>query len=181
MEFMKSDLEGVVLVKPDVHADERGFFLESYSFPRYAGAGINPVFVQDNHSRSVSKGVLRGLHFQVPPCEQNKLVRVTRGAIYDVVVDLRKSSPTFGKWRSFELSAANFNQLYIPAGFAHGFCTLEGNTEVQYKVDSPYSPGHDRGILWNDPDLAIAWPMTEPILSVKDRGLPLLRDFVSPF
>ena len=181
MEFIRTDLEGIILLKPDVHADERGFLLESYSQVRFADGGIDVTFVQDNHSRSAKKGVLRGLHFQVPPVAQSKLIRVTRGAIYDVVVDLRKSSPTYGKWRSFDLSAENFQQLFVPAGFAHGFCTLEENTEVQYKVDSPYSPAHDCGIRWNDPDLAIVWPIKEPILSAKDHDLPYFKDFTSPF
>lgn len=181
MEFIPSDLDGVVLVKPDVHKDPRGFFLESYSQDRFADHGISAVFVQDNHSRSVQKGVLRGLHFQVPPFSQNKLIRVTRGAVWDVVVDLRTSSPTFGKWRSFDLSAGNFHQLYVPAGFAHGFCTLEENTEVQYKVDRRYSPAHDAGIRWNDPALAIAWPVRKPLLSAKDAALPCCKDFPSPF
>ena len=181
MEFISSDLDGVVCVKPDVHADPRGFFLESYVQGRFADNGISAAFVQDNHSRSVPAGVLRGLHFQVPPFSQNKLIRVTRGAIYDVVVDLRKSSPTFGKWRAFDLSADNFHQLYVPIGFAHGFCTLEENTEVQYKVDTLYSPVHDGGIRWNDPDIAIAWPVRKPVLSAKDAALPCLKDFPSPF
>ena len=181
MEFIRNDLEGIVLIKPDVHADQRGFLLESYSRDRYTKCGIAASFIQDNHSLSVKKGVVRGLHFQVPPATQNKLVRVTRGAICDIVVDLRKSSKTFGKWLSFDLSADNFRQLYVPAGFAHGFCTLEDNTEVQYKVDNPYSPAHDSGIRWNDPDIAIVWPVDDPVLSVKDGNLPYLRNFASPF
>lgn len=181
MEFIRTDFEGIVLVKPDVHADERGFLLESFTRDRYLKGGITADFMQDNHSRSVKKGVVRGLHFQVPPLAQNKLIRVTRGAIFDVVVDMRTSSLTFGKWLSFELSAGNFRQLFVPAGFAHGFCTLEENTEAQYKVDNPYSPVHERGIRWNDPDLAIVWPCKEPVLSVKDGDLPYFKDFVSPF
>ncbi|MGA2507208.1 MAG: dTDP-4-dehydrorhamnose 3,5-epimerase [Chitinispirillaceae bacterium] len=181
MEFIRTDLEGIVLIKPDVHVDQRGFLLESYSRDRYVKGGIAASFMQDNHSFSVKKSVIRGLHFQVPPAAQNKLVRVTSGAICDVVVDLRKSSSTFGKWLSFDLSARNFRQLYVPAGFAHGFCTLEDNTEVQYKVDCPYSPTHDSGIRWNDPDIAIVWPIKEPIISDKDGNLPYLKNFASPF
>jgi dTDP-4-dehydrorhamnose 3,5-epimerase len=181
MEFVKTDLPGVILVKPDVHADERGFLLESYSLKRFADAGVHAAFVQDNHSCSVKKGVLRGLHFQSPPFAQNKLIRATRGSIWDVVVDLRRQSPAFGRWRGFELSAVNFHILFVPAGFAHGFCTLEENSEVQYKVDNPYSPAHERGIKWNDPDLAIAWPLKETVLSAKDSVLPHFKDFVSPF
>jgi dTDP-4-dehydrorhamnose 3,5-epimerase len=181
MEFIRTDLDGVILVKPDVHADERGFLLESYSQKRFIDNGIGVIFVQDNHSCSVRKGVLRGLHFQIPPFAQNKLVRVTRGSVLDVVVDLRTKSPTFGKWRSFELSSGNFNQLFVPAGFAHGFCTLEDNTEVQYKLDKPYSPAHERGIRWNDPDLAIVWPFKEPALSTKDGSLPYFKDLAPPF
>jgi dTDP-4-dehydrorhamnose 3,5-epimerase len=181
MEFIRSDLDGVCLIKPDVHGDHRGFFLESYTRPKFAEAGITTLFLQDNHSRSDQAGVLRGLHFQRPPYAQSKLIRVTRGAIYDVAVDLRKSSPTFGKWRAFELSAENFLHLFVPAGFAHGFCTLVENTEVQYKVDSLYAPAHDSGIRWNDPDLAIDWPVKDPILSKKDVELPFLRSIESPF
>ncbi|MBN2188312.1 MAG: dTDP-4-dehydrorhamnose 3,5-epimerase [Chitinispirillaceae bacterium] len=181
MEFIRTDLEGVILVKPDVHADERGFLLESYSQKRFADGGIRAVFVQDNHSCSVKKGVLRGLHFQSPPFAQNKLIRATRGSLWDVVVDLRKTSPAFGKWHGFELSAGNFHMLFVPAGCAHGFCTLEENTEVQYKVDNTYSPSHERGIRWNDPDLAIAWPVKEPLLSARDRDLPFIKNFISPF
>lgn len=181
MEFIRTDLDGIILIKPDVHADHRGFLLESYSRDRYVKGGIKAAFIQDNHSLSVKKGVIRGLHFQIPPYAQNKLIRVTRGAISDMVVDMRKSSPTFGQWRSFELSADNFYQLYVSAGFAHGFCTLEENTEVQYKVDTLYSPAHDRGIRWDDPDLAIVWPTKEPVISARDQSLPYYKDFVSPF
>jgi dTDP-4-dehydrorhamnose 3,5-epimerase len=181
MEFIRADLEGIILIKPDVHADDRGFLLESYSQVRFADSGIPVTFVQDNHSCSVKKGVLRGLHFQVPPAAQSKLIRVTRGAICDIVVDIRKSSPTFGKWQRFDLSVDNFRQLFVPAGFAHGICTLEDTTEVLYKMDHPYSPAHERGIRWNDPDLAIVWPFKEPVLSAKDHGLPYFKGFASPF
>lgn len=181
MEFLQTDFEGVFLIKPKVFNDTRGFFLESYSRKKFEDAGISCTFVQDNHSRSTQKGVVRGLHFQTPPAAQSKLVRVTRGAVWDVIVDLRKESPTFGQWRGFELSEKNFHVLFVPAGFAHGFCTLEADTEMQYKVDSLYSPTHDAGIIWNDPDLSITWPVQEPILSDKDAKLPLLKSINSPF
>jgi len=175
MEFIKTNINGLILIKPKVHADSRGFFLESYSATRFSEAGIDCVFVQDNHSRSVNKGVLRGLHFQTPPFEQSKLVRVIKGAIFDVAVDLRDGSDTFGQWLGFELSADNFNMLFIPRGFAHGFYTLAENTEVVYKTDNPYSPAHDTGIIWNDPDIGIDWPIIgKPVLSEKDKGLGAL-------
>jgi len=174
MEFIKTDIDGLILIKPKVHNDSRGFFLESYSAPLFAAAGIGCVFVQDNHSKSVVRGVLRGLHFQRPPFEQSKLVRAVKGSVFDVAVDLRRGSPTFGRWRGFELSERNFNMLFIPKGFAHGFCTLEENTEIMYKVDNPYSPAHDAGIIWNDPDIGVDWPVSEPVLSEKDKALPRL-------
>ncbi|MBN1129199.1 MAG: dTDP-4-dehydrorhamnose 3,5-epimerase [Chitinispirillaceae bacterium] len=181
MEFNRTTLDGVLLIVPDVHADHRGFFLESYTRDTFAARGIVAAFVQDNHSRSVQKGVLRGLHFQLPPFSQSKLIRATAGAIFDVVVDLRKGSPTFGRWEGFELSAANFLMLFVPAGCAHGFCTLSENSEVQYKVDVPYAPSHDSGIRWNDPDIGIRWPVETPVLSKKDGELGLFREFRSPF
>jgi dTDP-4-dehydrorhamnose 3,5-epimerase len=181
MEFIRTALPDVILIKPDVHADNRGFFLESYTHAKFAESGINTVFVQDNHSLSAEKGVLRGLHFQTPPYAQSKLIRVTRGAIYDVVVDVRKASSTYGKWLGFDLTVENFQMLFVPAGFAHGFCTLVENTEVQYKVDYLYSPKNDSGIRWNDPDIAVTWPVANPILSKKDGELQFFRDFKSPF
>ncbi|MCU0608994.1 MAG: dTDP-4-dehydrorhamnose 3,5-epimerase [Chitinispirillaceae bacterium] len=181
MEFVRTDLADVILVKPDVHADHRGFFLESYSKKLFSDNGIADEFVQDNHSCSLQRPVLRGLHFQRPPFTQSKLIRVIRGSIWDVVIDLRKSSPTFMKWNAFELSGKNFHLLYVPMGFAHGFCTLEEDTEVEYKVNKVYAPAHDGGIRWNDPDLAVTWPITKPILSQKDEALPFLRDMVNPF
>ena len=176
MKFITTDIDGLVTIQPDVHGDDRGFFLESYSQEAFEKAGITCRFVQDNHSCSKAAGVLRGLHFQKPPFTQAKLIRVTRGSIFDVAVDLRATSPTFGQWRGFELIAENFTMLFIPAGFAHGFCTLEPDTHVEYKVDAPYSPQHDSGIIWNDPRLAVSWPITRPILSTKDAHLPPLRD-----
>lgn len=169
-------LDGVLEIRPVRHSDERGFFSEVWSRPRWLEAGIDADFVQDNHSLSKQRGVLRGLHYQAPPMAQAKLVRVVRGAVFDVAVDIRKGSPTFGRWVSTILSAERWNQLFIPPGFAHGFLTLEADCEVEYKVSAPYSAVHDRAIRFDDPDIAIDWPIAaeEAILSDKDRGAPLL-------
>ena len=169
-------IAGPRVLAPPRHGDERGFFSETWSRAAFASAGIDCDFVQDNHSLSRSKGTVRGLHFQTPPFAQAKLVRVIRGAILDVAVDIRDRSPTFGRHVAVELSAANWRQLFVPQGFAHGFCTLEPDTEVLYKVSAPYAPDHDRGILWNDPALAIAWPVSPAaaVVSGKDRAQPLL-------
>lgn len=169
-------LEGLYFIEPDVFGDNRGFFMESYSSSKFAEIGMNNTFVQDNHSLSKEAGVLRGLHYQLTPKAQTKLVRVASGAIYDVAVDIRKDSPTFGQWVGFILSESNKRQLLIPQGFAHGFCTIVPNTQVLYKVDEYYSPEHDRGILWSDPGLGIDWPTSKPILSDKDQKHPLLQD-----
>jgi dTDP-4-dehydrorhamnose 3,5-epimerase len=176
VKITETSLPGVLLIEPKVFGDHRGFFMESYNKKLFAEYGLDFDFIQDNHSLSQQAGTIRGLHYQLNPKAQTKLVRVTRGAIYDVVVDIRKGSPTFGKWQGFILSADNKRQLLVPKGFAHGFCTLVENTEVQYKVDEYYSPEHDRGILWNDPALGIDWPTTNPILSDKDTKHPLLAD-----
>ncbi|MFC5401770.1 dTDP-4-dehydrorhamnose 3,5-epimerase [Cohnella soli] len=181
MKVIESRLQGVKLIEPAVHEDERGFFLESYHVDRYAANGIPQYFVQDNHSFSKEVGVLRGLHYQLEPRAQSKLVRVTAGAIWDVVVDIRQGSPTYGQWESFELSAANKRQLLVPQGFAHGFCTIATNTEVQYKVDCVYSKMHDRGIAWDDAKLAIQWPVLFPILSNKDANHPTLEEAENNF
>lgn len=181
MEFQKTTLKDVYLIKPQVFQDERGFFMETYSEKAFKEAGIMADFVQDNHAMSVTKGVLRGLHFQLGENVQAKLVRVTKGAVYDVIVDLRKDSETFGKWEGFELTADNFYMLYVPRGFAHGYCTLEDYTEFQYKCDNFYAPGSEGGIIWNDPDLNIHWPIENPILSDKDKKLPFFKDLKSPF
>ena len=181
MEFQETSLKGAYLIKPQVFQDERGFFLENYSKKIFTEAGIEADFVQDNHSLSVTKGTLRGLHFQNPDHAQAKLVRVTKGAAYDVIVDLRKDSPTFGKWEGFELRDDNFYMLFVPRGFAHGFCTLADYTEFQYKCDNFYNPESESGILWNDPDLKIYWPIKNPILSQKDKQLPFFKDIKSPF
>ncbi|MFD0716745.1 dTDP-4-dehydrorhamnose 3,5-epimerase [Paenibacillus sp. GCM10027626] len=176
MQVLQTKLPGVKLIEPAVFGDHRGFFMESYNDETFKTHGICHAFVQDNHSLSVEAGVLRGLHYQLPPKAQTKLVRCTNGAIYDVVVDIRKGSPTFGQWQGFILSEANKRQLLVPQGFAHGFCTLVSNCEVQYKVDALYSPDHDRGIAWNDPALGIDWPTSTPVLSEKDTKHPLLAD-----
>jgi dTDP-4-dehydrorhamnose 3,5-epimerase len=181
MEFKKTTLESAYLIKPDVFSDERGFFLESYSKKKFEENRINADFIQDNHSISVKPGVLRGLHFQNPPYAQSKLVRVTKGKVYDVILDLRKDSSTFGKWEGFELSAENFSMLFVPKGFAHGFQTLEPNTEFLYKCDELYHPESEGGIIWNDPDLNITWPIKDPILSEKDQKHPAFKNFNSPF
>jgi dTDP-4-dehydrorhamnose reductase/dTDP-4-dehydrorhamnose 3,5-epimerase len=165
----------VILIEPRVFPDPRGFFLESYKKSEFVSAGIGDDFVQDNHSRS-TRGVLRGLHYQIPPFAQGKLVRCICGAIWDVVVDVRRSSPTFGKWFSLELSAENRKILYVPPGFAHGFLTLSEAAEIAYKVTAEYSAVHDRGILWNDPDIGIEWPFPDVILSEKDARNPNLSD-----
>jgi dTDP-4-dehydrorhamnose 3,5-epimerase len=176
MKVTTTKLHGLKLIDPAVFGDHRGFFMESYSSRLYADKGIDCVFIQDNHSLSAEAGVLRGLHYQLNPKAQSKLVRVTAGAIYDVVVDIRQGSPTFGQWEGFILSASNKRQLFIPQGFAHGFCTLVPQTELLYKVDEFYSPEHDRGIAWNDPALAIDWPLLQPVLSDKDAKQPVLVD-----
>lgn len=169
------------IIVPKRYLDERGWFSETFHEQRLAAIGINCRFVQDNQSRSVRKGTLRGLHFQRPPAAQAKLVTVLRGKILDVVVDVRADSPTFGKHVSIELSAESGHQGYIPVGFAHGFFTLEDDVLVMYKVSDYYSPAHDGGIRWNDPDIAFPWPTRDIIISDKDGQLPLLRDFASPF
>lgn len=181
MKFLQAEkdgviVEGVVVVEPDVHRDSRGFFLESYHTSRYAGGGISAIFVQDNHSRSMA-GTLRGLHAQRRK-PQGKLVRVTEGEVFDVAVDVRRGSPTFGKWFGVQLSAANFRQLYVPPGFLHGFCVLSEAAQVQYKVTAFYDREDEYGVQWNDPDLAIDWPLSEPVLSQKDAALPRLSEIL---
>jgi dTDP-4-dehydrorhamnose 3,5-epimerase len=173
----------VKLLTPRIFRDERGFFSETWNRSALTAAGVAADFVQDNHSLSRQKGVVRGLHFQVDPHPQGKLVRVVRGAILDVAVDIRRSSPTFGQHVCAVLSAENWSQLWVPVGFAHGFCTLEPDTEVLYKVTGAYAPECDRGIAYDDPDLAIAWPLApgEAVLSDKDSRLPRLRDVPAYF
>ncbi|KPV45226.1 dTDP-4-dehydrorhamnose 3,5-epimerase [Alicyclobacillus ferrooxydans] len=176
MKIVETQLHEVVILEPTVHGDERGFFVESYNRKTMQQSGINYDFVQDNHSLSVTAGTVRGLHYQEEPMAQTKLVRVIAGAIYDVAVDIRKDSPTFGQWVGVILTAENHRQLLIPRGFAHGFCTLVPNTQVMYKVDQYYSKEHDKGIAWDDPDLHIDWPFREVVLSEKDKTHPILKD-----
>ncbi|MFP5257643.1 MAG: dTDP-4-dehydrorhamnose 3,5-epimerase [Acidobacteriota bacterium] len=181
MEVSQTGIPGLVVVRPKVFGDHRGFFLETYSRQAYAEAGLDYDFVQDNHARSGPRGVLRGLHFQLPPATQAKLVWVTRGAVYDVVVDLRVGSPTYKKWFGIELSETNFQRLMVPRGFAHGYVTLTEDAEFMYKVDAPYAPAMDAGIAWNDPDIGVVWPVTDPVLSAKDAAQPRLAEVGSPF
>jgi len=179
MKVSNTSLDGVLLVEPKVFGDSRGFLFESYSKLKYERIGIGVSFVQDNHSFS-QKGVLRGLHYQLNR-EQDKLVRVTRGEVFDVAVDIRKDSPSFGKWFGTRLSADNHLQMFIPAGFAHGFCVLSETAEFLYKCSDYYSPEHEKGILWSDPLIGIDWPVANPSLSEKDRCYPLLSDINPDF
>lgn len=176
MKFVPAGLEGVVVIEPEVHRDSRGFFLESYHARKYREGGIDAVFVQDNHSRSI-RGTVRGLHAQ-RRYPQGKLVRAIQGEIFDVAVDIRPGSATWGKWTSVVLSAENFRLVYIPPGFAHGFCVLSEEAQVEYKCTDFYVPGDEITIAWNDPDIGIAWPVEDPILSSKDRDAPPLREVV---
>jgi dTDP-4-dehydrorhamnose 3,5-epimerase len=174
VKVIPTELPGVLVIEPKVHRDPRGFFAETYHAARYAAAGIDATFVQDNHSRSV-RDTLRGLHAQLER-PQAKLLRVLHGAIYDVVVDVRRGSPTFKHWISVELSAENFRQIYVPIGFAHGFCVLSDVAEVEYKCSDVYQAGDELGLAWDDTEVGVAWPVAEPILSEKDRhGQPLAR------
>ena len=173
MRFTPLALPDVILVEPDVHRDARGFFLETYHVERYRSGGIPGPFVQDNHSRSV-RGTLRGLHAQRRR-PQGKLVRAVDGEMFDVAVDIRRASPTFGRWVGVRLSGENFRQLYVPAGFAHGFCVLSEVVNVEYKCTDFYDPGDEIGLVWNDPEVGIEWPVSDPIISEKDRRLPPLK------
>lgn len=176
MNFIRLELPDVVLIEPKVFGDDRGFFYESFNRKVFAqGTGVDPDFVQDNHSRS-SRGVLRGLHYQIQQT-QGKLVRVVQGRVFDVAVDLRRSSPTFGKWIGVELSGENKHMLWVPPGFAHGFVTLSDTAEFVYKTTDYYAPAHERSILWNDPQVGIHWPIDfAPVLAKKDAAGSLLRD-----
>jgi dTDP-4-dehydrorhamnose 3,5-epimerase len=176
LEVRPLGLDGVLEILPRTFGDTRGFFSETYNRDSFRAAGIDAEFVQDNHSVSATKGVLRGLHYQLPPAAQDKLVRVVRGAIFDVVVDIRRSSPSFGKWIGLEISAGAWNQIFVPRGYAHGFVTLEPDTEVIYKVSDLYSPERERAIRYDDPALGIAWPVSAPQLSDKDRAAPRLGE-----
>ncbi len=173
--FQRLAIPELILVEPRIFEDERGFFIETYKYSDFLLNGIRELFVQDNYSRSV-KGVLRGLHYQKNPNAQGKLVRCIAGRIFDVAVDIRKGSPTFTRWMGTELSEENNRILYVPAGFAHGFLALSDIADVVYKCTMEYSADDDRGIIWNDPDVRIIWPIHDPLLSDKDRSHPLLRD-----
>jgi len=173
--FKKTQIPDVLLIAPKVFNDDRGFFLESYKLSEFAANGIDVKFIQDNHSKS-TRGVLRGLHYQKIPKAQSKLIKCISGEIFDVAVDIRKNSPTFGKWVGEILSAENKKMLYIPAGFAHGFLVLSETAELFYKATDEYSPENDRGIIWNDPEISIQWNINKPIVSEKDQKQPLLKD-----
>jgi dTDP-4-dehydrorhamnose 3,5-epimerase len=170
----ETTLPGVFIIEPKVLGDDRGFFMETYRTDAFRAAGIDAVFVQDNHSRS-ARGVLRGLHYQEPNA-QGKLVRCTHGALYDVAVDIRRGSPYFGRWFGTELTESNKTMLWVPPGFAHGFCSLEDGSDLVYKCTTLYDPPADRAILWNDPDIGIKWPIASPLLSTKDAAAPRLCD-----
>ncbi len=177
MQIEDTALADVKIITPRKFGDERGFFSEVWNARTFENAGLNIEFVQDNHAFSAEVGTVRGLHFQLDPAAQGKLVRVTRGAVLDVAVDIRRGSPTFGEHVAVELSAENWRQLWVPAGFAHGYCTILPDTELAYKVTDYYSPDHDCGIFWNDPDLKINWPVSaeKAVLSQKDKVLPVLK------
>jgi len=183
MQVIATDIAEVKEIRPIRYRDSRGFFSEIFREELLRQYGIDAPFVQENHSLSVDRGVVRGLHFQIPPMAQAKLVRVGAGSVLDVAVDIRAGSPSYGRHVAVVLSAAEGNQLFVPEGFAHGFCTLEPNTEVIYKVNHYYSPEHDRGMRWNDPALGIAWPVgeAEAVLSDKDRRQPLLAELPQHF
>lgn len=176
MTFEETKIKDVYIITPDVFGDNRGFFMESWSRRKMEEAGLHYDFVQDNHSMSAVKGTLRGIHFQRNPWCQAKLVRCTRGAVLDVAVDLRKASPTYKQWVAVELSADNKKQLLIPRGFGHGFVTLTDDVEFLYKADNYYAPEADGGIRWNDPDIAVDWGISDPILSAKDQKNPFFKD-----
>ncbi|MCC7203401.1 MAG: dTDP-4-dehydrorhamnose 3,5-epimerase [Nitrospirae bacterium] len=173
--FTRLSIPDIVLIEPRAFRDGRGFFIETYKYSEFAFAGISGHFLQDNHSQS-SKGVLRGLHYQLNPKAQGKLLRCPKGKIFDVAVDIRRGSPDYGKWVGIELSEENNSMLYIPPGFAHGFLTLSDMADVLYKCTEEYSPEHERGIAWNDPEVNIDWPIKTPILSAKDLSYGTLKD-----
>jgi len=181
MKITESKLADVKLIEPKAYGDRRGFFIETYNQTLFKELGIKEHFVQDNHSFSKEAGVLRGMHYQLLPKCQTKLIHVTTGAIYDVVVDMRKGSPTYGQWEGYILSEHNKRQLLVPKGFAHGFCTITDNVNVIYKVDELYSPVQERGIAWDDDNLAIDWPINNPVLSVKDLKHPKFENAENNF
>ncbi len=180
MNVTPTEFDGVLLIEPRVWEDERGFFYESYNERTFAEHGIHARFVQDNHSRSV-RGVLRGIHYQAPPHAQAKLVRALSGEVLDVVVDLRRGSPRFGQWLGFNLSQTNHRMLFIPEGYGHAFCVLSDVAEVAYKCTDFYAPETAKGLRWNDPDVNVDWPVTEPILSAQDEAHPFLRELGQDF
>lgn len=178
MNVTESRLKGVYLIKPRVFEDPRGFFLETYHQDRYSQHGIEVDFVQDNYARS-SRGILRGMHYQIKQ-GQDKLVSVPQGEVFDVVVDLRKDSPTFGQWEGFELSSKNKHQLFVPIGFAHGYCVTSDTADFMYKCSNFYQQEDEGGLIWNDPKVGIQWPIEDPILSEKDQNYPTLDKVVLP-
>ena len=178
--FTPTDISGVIVIDPPVFRDDRGFFMESYKRSEFAAGGINETFVQCNQSKSAS-GILRGLHYQKNPKAQAKLVRALSGEIYDVAVDLRKGSSTYGKWTTVILSAENKKMLFVPVGFAHGFCVTSADAEMLYMTTQEYAPDLEAGVLWDDPDLVIEWPVANPVLSARDRAWPRLRDADNTF
>ena len=181
MRVTQTEIPDLYILEPLVHRDHRGFFVETWRDAWGESIGLKHPFIQDNHACSVHKGVVRGLHFQAPPHAQAKLIWVSRGAVYDVAVDIRKGSPTYGRWKGLVLSAENALRFFVPHGFAHGYMTLEPGTEVNYKVDAYYAAAAEGGLFWNDPALGIDWPDVPPILSEKDEVLPLLKALESPF
>jgi dTDP-4-dehydrorhamnose 3,5-epimerase len=181
MEIRPLRLSGVFEILLQPKQDQRGYFMRAYDEDTFCRHGLNSCWVQENEAVSLNKGVVRGLHFQRPPHSEIKLVRAVRGTILDAFVDLRRSSPTYGQWETILLSDENHRAVYIPKGFAHGYCTLSSVSIVLYKVDTPYAPASEGGLRWNDEDIGIPWPVDEPVISGKDAGWPLLREFVTPF
>ncbi|MCD4774144.1 MAG: dTDP-4-dehydrorhamnose 3,5-epimerase [Bacteroidales bacterium] len=180
MEIVKTKIPGLLIIKPDVFEDDRGYFFESYNRNKFVDAGIDNIFIQDNESKSM-KGVLRGLHFQYPPYDQGKLVRVMKGAVIDVALDIRKNSPTYGQWDSIELTESNKMMYWVPPGMAHGFVTLEDETVFFYKCTNLYNKDSEGSIRWNDPDLNIDWGISNPIISEKDKIAPFFKELKSQF
>lgn len=181
MEIKERKLKGVYEIVLNPLRDDRGYFMRTFDISIFRDKGIRSDWVQENHSRSERKGIIRGLHFQLPPFCESKLVRCIRGSVLDIFVDLRKDSASFGRWDSIELSEKENNMIFIPRGFAHGFCSLSEQSEVIYKVDNYYSKDYERGIIWNDPDLDIHWPVSFPLLSEKDSNNPSFREFVKNY
>ncbi|MDR2801246.1 MAG: dTDP-4-dehydrorhamnose 3,5-epimerase [Desulfovibrio sp.] len=181
MNIIATEIAGLLVVQLEIHRDQRGFFAETWREEWGEQLELERPFVQDNLSRSSEKGVLRGLHFQAPPAAQAKLVWVSRGAVYDVAVDLRRSSPTYGRWHALVLSEENMLRFFVPEGFAHGYMTLEPESEFNYKVNSYYSPGREGGIAFDDAEIGVTWPGVAPVMAERDRRFPRLKDFLSPF